>query len=1000
MRNLTSWRRSLVIVTSLVLALVVTGAAFAQESVGNVYGRVTDDKSEKLPGVTVTLTGPGAEKLQVTDQGGEFRFLGLDPGNYKIEAALEGFGTVVYEAVNVRIGRNTTIELAMNPAIEETITVTTESPLLDERKISQGIQVTQLELQKIPTSRDPWAVAGQTPGVLMDRINVGGNESGQQPNFIGSGAGTAQNKFMIDGVDITDMSALGASSTYFGFEQFEEMSFTTGGTDVTIETPGVQLNMVTKRGTNEWRGSGTYGLADSEYQASSNFSREDLPAHQQPNAPANFRGGNRINKIVQYGVEAGGFVWKDRAWLWAAYDKNDIKNFVISGAPDDTVLENTAYKLNVQITDANSFVATRNEGDKIKTGRDASIARPPETTWNQEGPSPLTKYEDTHVFNSKFFLTASWSEIEGGFSLTPQGGVDAQMYSTYPDEVFHGSYYILQNERPSERYKLDGSYFFSSGSASHELKFGASHREAHEFSRWAAPGNGIYSKAVTDSGPGAEIEAQFVGENAATVDTEYQGIWLQDTISLDRLTINAGVRYDKQSGVNAASTSPAHPVEPTLLPEINFQGNDPGYEWTDLSPRVGVSWSLGPDRKTLLRASFSRFADQLGLPLINAINPVATRYLYFSGIDINGNNLLDANEPRELIPGTAFNVDPNNPTSLSSPNKIDPNLEAVVTDELLIGIEHSLLPEFVIGANLTWRQAGDYYDTIPIYTNVDGNGDPIGDPFLLRASDYRFDRNLTGTLRDGTPFSVPVYGVRSGIATTGGLYYTNTDRQTEYMGISLTATKRLSNKWMLRGHFTWYDWEWKVGQGFLDFEDPTNNLNEDNNIIFGADDDGAIYADQSGGSGSFNQFLNSTWSFNVSGLYQLPWGMNVSANVNGREGYPIPFAARSVQRPNIGTTQVQLTPEMDTYRMDDIYTIDARIDKDFQFGDFSMTLSADIFNLLNDGAIIQYEYRSAGVARPNNPPVTNQNITLGTMGNVNQVIGPRIVRFGVRLAWK
>ncbi len=137
--------------------------AFAQDSVGNVYGRVTDDKGEKLPGVTITLAGPGAEKLQVTDGSGEFRFLGLDPGNYKIEASLEGFGTVVYEAVNVRIGRNTTIELAMNPAIEETITVTTESPLLDERKITNGIQVTALELEKIPTAKDPWAVAGQTP---------------------------------------------------------------------------------------------------------------------------------------------------------------------------------------------------------------------------------------------------------------------------------------------------------------------------------------------------------------------------------------------------------------------------------------------------------------------------------------------------------------------------------------------------------------------------------------------------------------------------------------------------------------------------------------------------------------------------------------------------------------------------------------------------------------------------------------------------------------------
>lgn len=982
MRNLTPWRRSLAILISMML--VLAGAAFAQDSVGNVYGRVSDDKGEKLPGVTVTLTGPGAEKLQVTDEGGEFRFLGLDPGNYKIEASLEGFGTVVYEAVNIRIGRNTTIELAMNPAIEETITVTTESPLLDERKISNGIQVTSLELQKIPTAKDPWAVAGQTPGVLMDRINVGGNESGQQPNFIGSGAGTAQNKFMIDGVDITDMSALGASSTYFGFEQFEEMSFTTGGTDVAIETPGVQLNMVTKRGTNEWRGSANYGVADKEYQASSNFSFDELPVHQQ--RPGVVFGGNRINKITQYGGEAGGFLWKDRIWVWGAYDENDIKNFVITGQPDDTILENIAYKVNAQITDANSFVYTKNEGDKLKFGRGASSTRPPETTWDQSGPSPLQKAEDTHVFNSKFFLTAQWSEMLGGFQLVPQGGIDVESWTDF-DSVSHDSFYFLFNERPSERVKLDGSYFFASGTTSHELKFGYSYRTAEESSIYGAPGNGVVTFALEPGGRGAEVLGQAVGQNAAFVESEYTGIWAQDTISLDRLTINVGFRYDEQTGKNLASTSPANPAFPTILPEIKFQGNEVPYEWKDISPRVGVTWAIGAERKTLLRASFSRFADQLGMPLINAINPVATRYAYFYGTDVNGNGKLDPGEPATFDPGASVNFDPSNPTATFSPNQLDPDLEAVITDELLLGVDHSLLPEFVVGVNVTYRKAGDYYDQLELYSDAAGNVRP------LTRDDYVFDRNLTGALRDGRTFSAPVYKVRPGLSNTGGTFTTNTDRQTEYLGVSLTATKRLSNKWMLRGHFTWYDWKWNIGDEFRLYDDPTNILNQDNNIIFGTDDDGAIYADQSGGSGAFNQFLNSTWSFNVSGMYQLPWGLNASANINGREGYPIPFAARTVRRAGAPAATVQLTPDVDTYRMDDIYTIDARIDKDFQFGDLALTLSADIFNLLNDGAVIQYEYRSGTV---NN----GTTVPLSTLGNVNQIIGPRIVRFGVRLAWK
>ncbi|MEM8933840.1 MAG: carboxypeptidase-like regulatory domain-containing protein, partial [Acidobacteriota bacterium] len=499
------------------ILLLLSGVAFAQSESGSLYGRVTDNDNGRLPGVTVTLTGAGAQQLQVTDSTGEFRFLGLDPGNYSVEATLEGFGTVIYEAVNIRIGRNTTVELQLNPAIEETITVTTESPLLDERKISQGIEVTQLELQKIPSARDPWAVAGQTPGVLMDRINVGGNESGQQPNFIGSGSSGAQNKFYVDGVDITDQSATGASSTYFGFEQFEEMSFSTGGTDVTIQTPGVQLNMVTKRGTNQWRGSGSYNLTDESYQSSGNLDTADLSSGQQDSGES--LTGNQIDQIEQYGAELGGFVLKDRVWIWGSYDENEINQSVFGGAVDNTLLENTAYKLNAQITDSNSFVYTWNEGNKIKNGRGAGPDRPPETTWDQGGPSPLTKIEDTHVFNSSFFLTASWSEMKGGFFLEPQGGRDIQAWRD-GDLVWNGSYYWLDNQRPSERYKLDGSYFFGSGDASHELKFGYSYRTAEEQSFFGAPGsNQLVTRANGgEFGPGASVTARAWRDVATNVE--------------------------------------------------------------------------------------------------------------------------------------------------------------------------------------------------------------------------------------------------------------------------------------------------------------------------------------------------------------------------------------------------------------------------------------------------------------------------------------------------
>ncbi len=968
MTNSSVWRRSLALAVTLLLA--ISGAALAQET-GSLYGRVTDNNGERLPGVTVTLSGVGAAQVQVTEAEGEFRFIGLDPGTYKIEAALNGFSTVVYEAVSIRVGRSTTIELKLSPAIEETITVTTESPLLDERKISSGMQVTQLELQKIPSARDPWSLANQTPGVVMDRVNVGGSESGQQPNFVGLGSNSAQNVFMIDGVDITDQSAQGGSSTYFGFEQFEEMAFSTGGTDIEIQTPGVQISMVTRRGTNEWRGSGSYNLTDKETQAGDNLDRGDLPPGQ--TASGGELTGNSIDKITQWGVEAGGFVIKDRLWIWGSRDRNDINQQVFGGSIDNTKLNNDAAKLNAQITNSNSFIFTWNKGEKVKTGRDAGPTRPPETTFNQGGPSPLRKFEDTHVFNSNFFLTGSWSNMRGGFFLEPQGGRDTNNFYQDADGVYHGSYYFLETSRPSQQWKVDGSVFFATGKANHELKFGGRRRTADNSSLWGAPGNGV----ITYAGELFGLEPPTVLAYAWRLkDTRSQvrqeALWVQDTFTTDRLTVNVGLRMDNQDGFNKASAVPGSPFGNNLT-AVDFPGNEPPFEWNEILPRIGVTYAMGAERKTLLRGSYAAFSDGLGNALVEEMNPTGFSFGIYAGQDLNGNHILEPSEPKEFLTPVGFTPGGNPNVAVHS---IDPDLEAVVTQELTLGIEHAFLPEFVAGATLTYRKADDYYHQQELWE------DPSGVVRPIRASDYYLERTRTGILPNGDPFSAPVYSVKPGFTDTGAIFLTNSDRSHTYKGLTLSATKRLSNKWMLRGHFTFYDWEWDIGRGFLDLDDPTDVLNENDENHEYTNDDNAIFADLAGGSGNVDVFLNSTWSFNVAGLYQLPMGFNVAANINGREGYPVPFYLRS-SRTNGGTVSVQAS-EVDAFRVDDLYTIDARVDKEFTIGDFGFTVSVDIFNLLNEGTVLQVE----------------NNVGAGRGGFVDQILSPRIARVGVRLHFR
>ena len=208
------------------------------------------------------------------------------------------------------------------------ITVTAESPLLDARRISTGATVDQTELEKIPTARDPWAILQTTPGVLTDRINVGGNESGQQSHYVGPGSDGDQSVWSIDGVEITDMAAIGSSPGYYDFDAFEEMQVTTGGSDATIATGGVVLNMVTKRGTNEWRGSGRYFSPTTGWQSDVRIDDGDLgqaaAVERQPRRRPRFTQGNRIVEVEDYGVELGGPIVKDRLWVWGTYAKPKI----------------------------------------------------------------------------------------------------------------------------------------------------------------------------------------------------------------------------------------------------------------------------------------------------------------------------------------------------------------------------------------------------------------------------------------------------------------------------------------------------------------------------------------------------------------------------------------------------------------------------------------------------------------------------------------------------
>src|SRR5262249_21514680 len=180
-------------------------------------------------------------------------------------------------------------------AVQETVTVSAQSPIVDTRDTGTKQTFTNELLQNIPSARDPWVILQQTAGIAMDRQNVGGNMSGQQSNYVSRGGMPFNNKWSLDGVDITDMAATGASPIYYDFDAFDEITINTGGVDVTQQTGGVGINLVTKSGGDRFRGSSRF------YDTNDRLGSQNITNAQRAQGATS---GNPIQDIQDYGIEA------------------------------------------------------------------------------------------------------------------------------------------------------------------------------------------------------------------------------------------------------------------------------------------------------------------------------------------------------------------------------------------------------------------------------------------------------------------------------------------------------------------------------------------------------------------------------------------------------------------------------------------------------------------------------------------------------------------------
>jgi hypothetical protein len=321
--------------------------------------------------------------------------------------------------------------------------------------------------------------------------------------------------------------------------------------------------------------------------------------------------------------------------------------------------------------------------------------------------------------------------------------------------------------------------------------------------------------------------------------------------------------------------------------------------------------------------------------------------------------------------GTANGFNAANPTAVTSANRIDPNLKAPVTQTVVAGLDRELRANLSVSVNYTYTRT----------TNLLGNATFSVTPRVgVSLSDYSAGPTLTGALPDGSTYSVPTFIANQARVTAGGSGFLLTNWNgyySDYHGVEVSAVKRLSNRWMGRVGISLNNArEHYAPEAMYDTNgNPTRTITEP--LV-----DGGQLAPQSSGNSAGNVYINARWQLNANGMYQAPLGIDLSANVFGRQGYPFPLFRTQALGADTGLS-VLVTPAIDTFRYDNVWDTDLRVARSFTLRAVNLRVMGDVFNVTNGNAVL----------------IRNNNVLSTAFNTVAQNVSPRILRLGLTIGF-
>ena len=961
------WQRFGIGIAGVSCLLLAPTLASAQ----SIGGTVTDETGGVLPGVTVEARSPALieqVRAAVSDGAGQYLIVQLEPGVYSVTFTLPGFSTFVRDGVELlgQVTANVDGQLQVG-AVEETITVTGASPTVDVQNVQQQAVMTREIIDAIPTGRNinnlavlvPGMQTGTTYGVGQD---VGGQSGQSQQEVMIHGGSEDDQRLTVEGMAANGWMIPSVSRVWFSDGNYEEIQVTHSAGSAEIETGGVHFNMIPRSGGNTFSSRNYFSFSDPAFQSDnvSDQLAEELLFDV-----------NKLKELWTVNPSIGGPIMRDKLWFFGAYTRTVADNFVAfqkdldpnafvyepdpdpsRQAFDDQDQHDVTLRLTWQASANNKLQFYVN--DSTVCHCHFIIGTAVQSINIMDSGSPITTYE-TQQYNGTWTSTlTNRLLLEAGFGTLPgqevhwrnQPEVDSSLPGIF--EVLagrvgsrgFGGWFGARSQRDLDDSTATGRASLSYVTGSHAFKAGTvmvfgSSGQAFDTNDFAY---------AIRTGFGNPVQANFAKWPQSSRDkSQAIALYAQDQWTLDRLTVNAGVRFDYFHTWYPDQQQ----LETKYAPGAAIEGADVA-TWKDLSPRLGIVYDVFGNGRTAVKATASRFVSGQGPGLSRSVNPAfqngesartwIDRLCFPSAA--NPTPVCIAGD-RE-VQGDPLDPFPNGELLSSSPNVNfgTPILSTFYDEdwafgwgnrfsnwEFSAGVQHELTDGLSVNVSYFRR----------IYTSFDVNDNRAVtsadyDPYCINVpTDPRLPNSgqQLCDLFEVTPAKFgQVENLRTGTDSFG-------KQQQHWNGIDLTVNARMDNGLLLQGGVS------------------TGRQSEDDCEFAAAlDNPSTLYCAWQTPFLTQVKFLSSytlPYDIQIAGTFQSLPGNEILANMT----FPSSQISAGLGRPsNTATTAIQVI-EPGTEYTERLNQFDLRLTKILTFGPSRVRAMFDIYNLFNDSTPLQ-----------------------------------------------